>query len=46
LDNWLKKHIEKQFWHGVESYLDDKTLDFMVSRMYGIENKEDTQQIH
>ena len=43
LDNWLKKHVEKQFWHGVESFMQSDTLDYVRQSMYGIENNNDTQ---
>ena len=42
LDKYLKKNIEKTFWHGVESFSPKQTFDFMQNVMYASETKEDT----
>jgi hypothetical protein len=41
LENYLKKMVDKSFWHGVESYLPSQTFDFMQKILYSPETKED-----
>lgn len=44
LSLFLEKNVEKQFWHGVESFMDKPTFDFLQQKLYGIGNDEDMEE--
>ena len=43
MENWLHKRVEKQFWHGVESFLNRASIFHLRNKFYSVETQEDTE---